>query len=156
MGNMIFRSRIGVLITAFVFLILIYTYISTYQQMRYKVSFIIVGCIVIAILTFGGTRYIISGNKLYVRIMWFIPQGSVNISDIVSLKRSYNINSSPAISLKRLRVDYKSGSNYHSSFMLISPVREQEFIQELKTINPNIDVSVPDKKGIWRILDWDI
>jgi hypothetical protein len=26
----------------------------------------------------------------------------------------------------------------------------------LKAINPNIEVDVPNKKGIWRIWDWDI
>jgi hypothetical protein len=39
---------------------------------------------------------------------------------------------------------------------LISPVKEQEFINELKAINPDIDVNVPDKKKLWRIWDWDI
>ena len=37
--------------------------------------------------------------------------------------------------------------------MLISLVREQEFIEELKAINPNIYVNVPLKKEKWRILD---
>ncbi|MDR0364732.1 MAG: PH domain-containing protein [Bacteroidales bacterium] len=41
-------------------------------------------------------------------------------------------------------------------YMLISPVKEQEFIEELKAVNPDIYVRVPDKKGIWRVHDWDI
>ena len=40
--------------------------------------------------------------------------------------------------------------------MLISPANEKKFIDELKQINPNIKVSVSDKKGFWRIQDWDI
>jgi hypothetical protein len=40
---------------------------------------------------------------------------------------------------------------------LISPVREREFIDELKAVNPDIVIDVPpDKKGIWRVWDWDI
>jgi hypothetical protein len=35
-------------------------------------------------------------------------------------------------------------------------VKEKEFIEELKIINPNIYARVPVKKGIWRIQDWDI
>ena len=40
--------------------------------------------------------------------------------------------------------------------MLISPVREQEFIEDLKAINPDIYVRIPIKEGIWRIYNWDI
>ena len=80
--------------------------------------------------------------------------GSIEISYISSVKRSYNPLSSPAASLKRLRIDLIGGSIF--SYTLISPVREQEFIKELKSLNPNIMINVPDKKGIWRIQDWDI
>jgi hypothetical protein len=31
-----------------------------------------------------------------------------------------------------------------------------EFIDELITVNPDIIVHVPVKKGIWRVQDWDI
>ena len=80
--------------------------------------------------------------------------GSIEILNISSVKRSYNPLSSPATSLKRLRIDLIGG--YIFSYTLISPVREQEFIQELKSLNPNIMINVPDKKGLWRIQDWDI
>jgi hypothetical protein len=39
---------------------------------------------------------------------------------------------------------------------LISPVREQEFLEALKTVNPSIQITVSDKKGVWRFWDWDI
>jgi hypothetical protein len=87
---------------------------------------------------------------LYVKT-WFIPCGKMNIMDVVSMKRSYNLISSPATSLKRLQICFVKGSSW-----LVSPVREQEFIKELKSINPNIDINVTDRKGIWRIWDWDI
>lgn len=83
-----------------------------------------------------------------------IPSGTVEIKDIESVERSYNPLSSPAASLKRLSIRLGGKSKY--PFMLISPVREKEFLEELKAINPDIDVSVPDKKGSWRIQDWDI
>lgn len=86
--------------------------------------------------------------------MWNIPSGSVSISSITSIKRSYNPLSSPAASLKRLRLDLRRSEKF--PFVLISPVRETVFIDELKAINPNIKVEVPVKKGIWRIQDWDI
>ena len=83
-----------------------------------------------------------------------LPSGSVEIKNIKSVERSYNPLSSPAASLKRLRIDLRGKAKF--PYMLISPVREQEFIEELKAVNPDIYVRVPDKKGIWRIQDWDI
>jgi hypothetical protein len=70
------------------------------------------------------------------------------------VERSYNPLSSPAASLKRLRIGL--GGKAKFPYMLISPVKEQEFIEELKAVNPDIYVRVPDKKGIWRVHDWDI
>jgi hypothetical protein len=53
-------------------------------------------------------------------------------------------------SFKKLKIT-KSGFPY-----LISPVREQEFLDTLKEINPNISIRVSNKKGWWRFWDWDI
>lgn len=105
------------------------------------------------IFIFTGIRYIISGSKLVLKI-WFIPGGSVNIADICSVERSYNLLSSPAASLKRLRISFMKKAKY--PYMLISPIAEQKFIDGLKIINPDINVNVPEKKGIGRIWDWDI
>jgi hypothetical protein len=109
-----------------------------------------------------GIRYIISGNKLYLKI-WMIPSGSVNIADIISVERSYKqplLASSPAVSFKKLRIGL-TGVTFGSTsakfpYLLISPVREQEFIEELRAVNPDIIVHIPDKKGIWCVQDWDI
>lgn len=100
-----------------------------------------------------GMRYILSGSELSLKI-WFIPGWRVNIADIRSVERSYNPLSSPAASFKRLRISLKGNANY--SYLLISPVREPEFVDALRAINPDIQVYVPEKKGIWRIWDWDI
>jgi hypothetical protein len=111
------------------------------------------GIFLFTVFIFVGMRYIISNDTLYLKI-WIIPLGSVKISSIASIKRSYNPLSSPAASLKRLYIDFKNSERY--SFMLISPVKETKFIEELKAVNPDITVNIPDKKGIWRIQDWDI
>ena len=103
------------------------------------------------VLFFFGIRYAISGEKLYLEI-WFIPIRSANIADIVSIRRSYNPLSAPAASFKRLFIQFISGS----FGWLISPVREKEFIEALKTINPGIEVSISEKTGKRSIWDWDI
>lgn len=149
----VFRSRISVLLLGLILAIFIPVSLPMFQHKIYSGMCILGGTFAFIVLLFTGMRYIISGNKLYVKI-WMIPIGSVKISDIVSVERSYNPLSSPAGSLKRLRIG--SGKRTKYSYMLISPVREQEFIEDLKAINPNISVHVPIKKRVWRIHDWDI
>lgn len=109
------------------------------------------GLIAFVVFILSGMRYIISGGKVYVK-MWFIPYGNANIADIVSVKRTYNPLSSPAASLKRLHIHLKTGG----FGWLISPVREKEFFEALKAVNPDIQINIPERKGIWRIWDWDI
>jgi len=154
--NKVFRSRISVLLLGFILAIIIPGIIPMIKHaiisgVLTKGLCIKAGVLLFMAFLFCGIRYIISGEKLYLK-MWFIPNGSVNIADIVSVERSYNLLSSPAASLKRLSINFKTGR----MFWLISPVREKEFIDELKAINPNISVKVPKKKGLWRIWDWDI
>ena len=149
----VFRSRFSVLLIGIVLAAFIFAVIPAFQQMRYNDFFILSGSFIFVIFLFCGMRYIISGNKLYIKVMWIIPSGSVDIANIISVKRSYNPLSSPACSLKRLCIHFKNGLY---PYKLISPVREQDFIEALKAVNPDIHISAPNKKGLWRIWNWDI
>ena len=146
-----FRSRISVLLVVFTLAIFISTGIHVFLQNAYQAFYGLGGTLLFVIFILCGMRYTISGERLYVKL-WFIPYGSRDIKDIVSVKRSYNPLSSPAASLKRLSIHYKSSS----FFLLISPAREAAFIESLKAINPNIAVHIPKTTGKWRFWDWDI
>jgi hypothetical protein len=113
----------------------------------------------VMVFLFTGSRYVIADSRLYLKIC-FIPAGSVRISDILSVERSYNpVVFSPhatlSFSLRRLCIKFKKGSKHGYPYWLISPVREQEFLETLKSIHPDIHIQVPAKKGKWHILDWD-
>lgn len=149
----VFRSRISVLLLGFTLVIFIPCTIPMIKHMTIPGLFIMGGSFLFIVILFTGMRYIISGDKLFVKI-GNIPCGSVKITNIISVERSYNPLSSPAASLKRLSISL--GGKAKFPYMLISPVREKEFIEELKILNPNIFVRIPDKKGIWRVQDWDI
>jgi len=162
MEKKVYRSRVSVLLIGFVLAIFVPIIILIFQKIVISALVIVCGSLLFMLLILFGIRYIISGNILYLK-MWFIQTGSVKIDDIISVERSYNLLSAPASSLKRLCINIDV---YHTNiwdylrkpdFWLISPVREQEFIEDLITINPNIyDYTIYDKKGIWRIFDWDI
>lgn len=149
----VFRSRISILLT--VFTLAIYTLVSipVIQDMSHVGIFVLGGTLFLLIFLFTGMRYIISGNKLFIKI-WFIRTLSVNITDILGVRRSYNPLSSAAASLKRLHISLTKNAKY--PFILISPAREQQFLEELKAINPNIVFNVPGKTGLLPIWDWDI
>ena len=145
----VFRSRISVLLIIILAILLSITFWNKISGGLYMMG------VMFSIFIGIGRHYIISGDKLLVKF-WFLPNKSVNIEDIVSVERTYNPFSGSwnTMSLKRLRIGLKKRTQY--SHWLVSPVREQEFIEELKTVNPDIYAKISDKKGIWRIWDWDI
>ena len=156
----VFRSRINILIISLMSAMFIFALIPVFQRGIYQGMNLLVIMFLWIIFLLCGIRYIISGEKLYLKI-WTISRGSVNIADIISVERSYKQPlSAPSASFKRLRIDL-TGVTFGSKgakfpYLLISPVREQEFIEELKAVNPDIIVHVPVKKRIWRVQDWDI
>jgi hypothetical protein len=149
----LFRSRISVLLTGFLLAIFLPVCIGFLKNGVYDgfyfMSAVLLFCV---FFVFRGIHYLISENMLYVKI-WFIPVENVDITHIESVERSCNPVAACASSLKRLHLRLKGRSSFS---LLISPVREEEFISELKTVNPAIEVSVPDRKGIWRFWDWDM
>jgi len=146
----VFRSRISVLLIVFTLSVFLPLLIISLQEKRYNDVYMLVGCILFVFLLFTGIKYVIEGDKILVKL-WFITSGTLKIKEIKAIQRSYNPLSSPAASLKRVRIDFIKGM-----YWLLSPVREQVFIEELKAINPHIRINVPEKKGKWRIQDWDI
>lgn len=155
MERKVFRSRISVFIIGLCFVgysFLIPDAIRLFHDKMYTTLCMAWSPLLVILFIFLGFRYVILGDRLYFK-MWFIPNGSIKISDIISVERTYNPLSSPAGSLKRLCLRLV---NEEFSYLLVSPVREQEFIEALKSINPLIDIHIPVKKGIWRFWDWDI
>ncbi|MEQ9098264.1 MAG: PH domain-containing protein [Imperialibacter sp.] len=92
--------------------------------------------ILVFILTiFFGTGYAIKDSVLIVKIGPFIAD-KVEIKDIWTAHRTYTLLSAPANSIRRLRIKYKGGE------VVISPDRENEFLEALKQLNPTIEVLV--------------
>lgn len=158
----VFRSRISVLIIGIVLAPIMLLIPMIYRSI--PSLFLIGGSLAFIVITSAGVRYIIAGDKLHLKL-WMIHMGSASITDIISVERTYNpLSPSPAASLKRLCIRFRKGVIYPIWWLtwqsvpnwLLSPVREQEFVETLKTINSAIDVKIVDKKGMWRFWDWDI
>lgn len=146
-----FRSRQSILLMIILITALLVPLIQMIRDDDTSGLLMLSATILFVAFIFVGIRYTIVDDVLSVKV-FFIPSGKIKISDIKSIRRSYNPISSPAASLKRLRIN----DDENNLLLLISPAKEKKFIDELKRINPNIQVSVTDKKGLWRIIDWDV
>ena len=149
----VFRSCLSVLLIVFLLTIFLPVCIGLFKNKVYDGFFCVSGMgLFVIFVCFRGAYYIISDNMLYIK-WWFIPTNDVDITHLESVEHSYDPTSTCAysLSLKRLHLQYKRLSS--STSLLISPVREEEFISEMKAINPDIKVNVPIRKGIWRF--WD-
>ena len=155
MEKKVFRSRISVLMLGFILLCFLPGLIPTIRSGNiFNPGFYtLAGCFVFIILLFCGMRYELTEKHLIFK-MWGATNFKIPLSVIVSVERSYNPLSSPAGSLKRLKISMKKG--YKFPYALVSPVREQEFLETLKKYNPDIYIRLTNKKGWWRIWDWDI
>ena len=92
------------------------------------------------LLTFLGIYYRIDGEKLVV-YTFFVPT-AYSIDKIKEIKPTKSVLSAPATSLShRLAITF-TDRKVLKSFMpiIISPVRQEEFIRELLSINPDIHV----------------
>lgn len=78
-------------------------------------------------------RYVIGAEALTVRagLLKFV----VRYDRLIAVTPSSNPLSSPALSLRRLRVDYEKGSG-KPTFVLISPTDRERFMQDLATASP--------------------
>ena len=98
-------------------------------------------CIVMlafVLVTFLSIYYRIDGNKLVV-YSFFIPT-AYTINKIKEIKPTKSVLSSPATSLThRLAITFTDRKIIKSSIpLIISPVRQEEFIRHLLSINPEI------------------
>lgn len=149
----VFRTRVSVLTLVLILLCFLPIIIPMITRGITVEFWIVIGVLLLCIYLIIDINYTISDNTLIIR-MFSVNSTRIVISNITSITRSYNPISSPASSLKRLRVNYKP--NLKNSYILISPTREQEFIDTMKSINPNIEINISNKKELWRIQDWDI
>ena len=89
--------------------------------------------------TFSTTFYIVDGKNLHIRC-GFLFRNTIEIASIKKLKETKNRLSSPAASFDRLAIYYGN-----DGLVLVSPNRKREFIRELSSINPNIEVWFKNK-----------
>ena len=85
---------------------------------------------------FRNTWYRIEGNLLQIK-SGFIYRSTIDIGTIKRISSTRSFFSAPALSLDRLEVLYNKFDS-----VLISPENKEEFVDELKKINPSIQTTL--------------
>ena len=132
----VYKSKIGLEIIIPILIILAFGFKNIINEP--KVAPIILLILVLAFITYMLTsiKYTVENQNLNIKAGFLINQ-NINIMNIESIKKSKNILSSPAASLDRIEIIENNKNS-----ILISPKNKIEFIEELKKINPLIDVKI--------------
>lgn len=128
-----YRTRYSVVLVTILiitFALCLYFPIMYYENKGIVPLLVICGIILI-ICPFFYIRYTIDGQNLTIKTGPF--KSSIDIKEIKSIEPSSSILSSPAGSMKRICISY---GKYDE--VLISPSNQDDFIQELLEINPDI------------------
>lgn len=96
---------------------------------------IVMGWMAMFLLLFP-IKYIIDGDNLLIRCGF--QRKRISISQIIYVRRSHNLLASPALSVDRLEIVFKEKN---TDSILISPRNRIDFVEDLKAINPDIDIS---------------
>ena len=101
--------------------------------------------VMIEVCAFLSTYYVISGDELKVHSSFRVT--TYPIAAIREIKPTNSWLAAPAASLSnRIAVTFTRESGLNRSIpLIISPSRQAEFIRRLQSINPEIDVKVPEK-----------
>lgn len=139
--NKVYTSKIDLLIIVAVIMLgssvdVLLTAIEDGDLKSWLVALLEVAVCVFVFLLIYPTKYIIDGDSLVVRCGF--QRRTIPISQITSMRCSHNLLASPALSVDRLEIVFKEKS---IDSILISPRNRRDFVEDLKSINPDIDTS---------------
>jgi len=136
-----FKSKVGykILIPILILLIgmmMLPLLIAAPTQVLITMGVIFVPTTAFILHVFFQTSYQIDNNHLKIKC-GFLYRSTLDISNITSISNTRDLISSPAASLDRIELKYGKWDS-----VIISPADKTGFVNELKKINPNIDVKI--------------
>jgi hypothetical protein len=138
-GSRTYKSKIGLELVIPIAIVLGGTSILFIIENAWAGLLINLSVIAFIWYTFNTTIYIIKDNQLFVRCGFFVNE-PIKIESIKKITETRNMISSAAASLDRLEILFdKFGS------VLVSPKEKMSFIDQLKEINPGIEIKFKEK-----------
>mgnify|MGYP003942736875 FL=1 len=138
----IYKSKIGLELA--IPLVLVFGTVLTLtisQEPSWIGIVIFLPVILFVVHMFMTTEYTIDNDKLTVKC-GFLYNKTIDIKSIRKITETNNPLKSPATSLDRLEINYGKFDS-----VLISPKQKSEFINEIKRLNPNIEVKYKHKQN---------
>jgi membrane protein YdbS with pleckstrin-like domain len=136
----IYKSKIGLELVIPIVLILGTVLILTISEKPSWIGIAILLPVILFIVhMFMTTTYTIDSDELTIKC-GFIINKTIDIKTIKKVTETNNPISSPATSLDRLEINYGKFDS-----IIISPKHKTEFINDIKRLNPNIEVKLKKK-----------
>ena len=129
-----YPSKLGIGIALFITLVVGAVSVQMILEKEWLSFGINISVFVLVYLLFKSTNYTISGDNLNIKSSFIINE-NIDIKTITKIKETNNPLSAPAFSLDRLEIYYGKGGR-----ILISPREKTEFLNQIKSINKNIEI----------------
>lgn len=136
----VYKSKLGLELIIPILLLFGNGLYASIIERKWVAFFIISTTISFICYLFLSIKYAIEKENLNVKCGFFINQ-NIDIKTISKISETYNPLSSPAASIDRLEIKYNK-----SDSVLISPKDKIAFINDLKVINPIIEVEFRKNK----------
>jgi len=130
----VYPSKLGIGIALFISVIIGGVSIQMLIEKEWFAFGINIVIFILVYFLFKSTYYTIDGNTLNVKSSFLINE-NIDINTITKVKETNNPMSAPAFSLDRLEITYGNGSR-----ILISPREKTVFLNQIKSINKDIDI----------------
>lgn len=131
-----YKSKIGLELAIPISLIIGVSLIFSVIEQNWSSAITLVIASAFVIYVFGSISYIVEDNALNIKAGFLIDK-TIDITSIESLTETWNPISSPAASIDRLEIKHDQNDR-----ILISPKRKMKFIEQLKALNPKIEVNL--------------
>lgn len=136
----VYSSKIGLeLVIPLVIIFGAVLFLTLNEEPSWIGILILLPTILFVVHMFLTTNYTIENNELTIKC-GFLFNKTIEIKTIKKITETNNMLSSPATSLDRLEINYGKFDT-----VVISPKKKKEFIENITTLNPNVEVKFKDK-----------
>lgn len=138
----VYKSKIGPeLVIPLILIFGVVLLLNINQHSKWLGIVILFPAIIFVVHMFLSTHYTIDDDRLIIK-SGFLFNKTIDIRTIKKVSETNNLLSSPATSIDRLEITYDKFDS-----VLISPKHKKEFIHDITTINPNIEVKLKKKRN---------
>jgi hypothetical protein len=136
----VYKSKIGIEFVIPISVLLSWIIYTSVIEKKWIGLFIIILTSIFICYTFLSIKYTIEKENLNIKCGFFVSK-NIDIKTIRKISETNNLLSSPAGSIDRLEIIYTKFDS-----ILISPKDKKAFIEDLKIINPTIEVNYRKSK----------